>query len=101
MNISNNIASIGAHQTLLNTSANNIANSNTDAYVPKDTRISNSAGSVVANTRLSDNTGSSKSQTNIAKEIPDLIVAQDTTALNVSAIKTEDEMLGALLDMKA
>jgi len=101
MNISNNIASIGAHQTLLNTSANNIANSNTDAYVPKDTRMSNNGGAVVANTRLSDNTGYSKSQTDIAKEMPDLIIAQDATSANISAIKTEDEMLGTLLDMKA
>ena len=88
MNVSNNISSIQAHQSMLNTSANNIANVNTDGYVPNDTRISNSSGSPVANTRLADNSGSLKSQTDIAKEIPDQIVSQDAVAINVSAVCT-------------
>ncbi len=32
MNISNNISSIQAHQTMLNTTANNVANVNTDGF---------------------------------------------------------------------
>ena len=35
------------------------------------------------------------------KEIPNLITAEKMNAVNVSAIKTQDEMLGALLDIKA
>ncbi|EDZ62712.1 protein containing DUF1078 [Sulfurimonas gotlandica GD1] len=57
--------------------------------------------SVSANTRKADNTGSKMSQTDLAKEIPDQIVAQGATAVNVTAIKTENEMLGSLLDIKA
>jgi flagellar hook protein FlgE len=30
-----------------------------------------------------------------------LIVAEDINSINVSAIKTQDEMLGSLLDIKA
>ena len=101
MNIQNNIASINSHQTLLNTGANNIANVNTDGYVPKDTQISNTGNSVSANTRSATNTGSSHSQTDIAKELTDQITAQDATGFNVAAIKTQDEMLGSLLDIKA
>lgn len=41
------------------------------------------------------------SQTNLAKEMTTQIVAQDVTAVNISAIKTQDEMLGSLLDIKA
>jgi len=101
MNISNNISSITAHQSMMNTNANNIANVNTDKFVPSDTRMSSNSGSVTANTRIADNTGSIKSQTDLAKEIPDQIVVQGTTAANVTSIKTQDEMLGSLLDIKA
>jgi len=37
----------------------------------------------------------------LAKEIPTQMVAQSATKANVSAIKTQDEMLGSLLDIKA
>ena len=101
MNISSNISSMGSHQTMLNTGANNIANVNSDGFVPKDTRLSNSGDSVTANTRVSDDNGSTRSQTDLAKELTDQIVAQDGTSVNVSAIKTQDEMFGSLLDIKA
>jgi len=37
----------------------------------------------------------------LSKEIPNLIVAEKTNALEVTAIKTQDEMIGSLLDIKA
>jgi flagellar hook protein FlgE len=98
MNISNNVASITANQTVLNTTANNIANVNTDKYVPKDTIVTNNLST---NTRIADNTGNKMSQTNLIKEIPDLIVEEKVNAVNVNAIKTQDEMFGSLLDIKA
>jgi flagellar hook protein FlgE len=101
MNISNNVSSIGAHQTMLNTTANNIANVNTDGYVPKDTRITNDSNSVHATTREADDNGSPKSQTDLTKEIPDEIIAQNATAANVNVIKAQDEIMGTLLDIKA
>jgi flagellar hook protein FlgE len=101
MNISNNIASLQANQTFLNTSANNIANVNTDGFVPQDTRISNSGDTPTANTRVADNNGSFKSQTNLNKEIPDQIVSGGVAEANASAIKTQDDILGTLLDIKA
>ncbi|ADN09253.1 flagellar basal body protein [Sulfurimonas autotrophica] len=101
MNISNNISSIGAHQTMLNTTANNVANVNTDGFVPKDTRMSNDSNSVRATIRETDSNGSAKSQTDLAKEIPDEIIAQDATTVNVNVIRTQDEMMGTLLDIKA
>ncbi len=101
MNISNNVSSIQAHQTMLNTNAHNVANVNTDGYVPSDTRMSDNGNSVTAYNAKADNTGSLKSQTDLAKEIPDQIIAQDATGANVAAIKTQDEMFGSLLDIKA
>jgi len=101
MNISINVSSIQAHQTMMNSNANNVANANTDGFVPNDTRMSNNKDSVVANTRQADNNGSLKSQTDLAKEIPDQITVQSATSVNVSAIKNQNEMFGSLLDIKA
>ncbi len=101
MNISNNISSIAAHQSMMNTNANNIANVNTDRFTPSDTRMSSNNGSVTANARMSDDSGSMRSQTDLAKEIPDQMIVQGATAANVTSIKTQDEMLGSLLDIKA
>lgn len=101
MNISNNISSINAHQSMMNTSANNVANSNTDGFVPKNTIMSNNSGTVTASTRESSNLNYSKSQTDISKEIPDQMIALEATKLNSTSIKTQDEMFGTLLDIKA
>jgi len=100
MNITNNIASLQANQTFMNTNANNIANVNTDGFIPSDTRITNTANTPQATTRLADDTGSTKSQTDLNKEIPNQIIASGVNEANVNAIKTQDEMLGTLLDLK-
>lgn len=100
MNISKNISSLFANQTFLNTSANNIANVNTDGFRPQDTRMTNVSGSPEATTRTTDDNGSSRSQTDLAKEIHDLIVSSGVTEVNVAVIKTQDEMFGTLLDIK-
>ena len=72
MNISNNISSIQSHQSMMNTSATNVANMS-----------------------------SKNSNTDLAKEMTNQIVASGGTEVNASAIKTQDEMLGSLLDIKA
>ncbi len=101
MNVSANISSISAHQTMMNVNANNVANVNSDGFIPSDVRMSSDSNAVSANARQSDDKGSLKSQTDLAKELPDQIIAQDATAANVVAIKTQDETLGTLLDIKA
>ncbi len=101
MNFSTNVSSIQAHQTLLDNSAYNIANVNTDGFIPNKTTLNETANGVNATTTKATDNGSSKSQTDLAKELPDQIIAQDGVAVNVTAIKTKDEMLGTLLDLKA
>ncbi len=101
MNISNNISSIQAHQTMMNTNANNVANVNSNGFVPSDTKIINQENSVSAHTRKADDNDSSRSQTDLSKELPEQIIIEDATAVNVTAIKTQDEMFGTLLDIKA
>ncbi|MCK9453589.1 hypothetical protein [Sulfurimonas sp.] len=101
MNVSSNISSIQAHQTWMNTTANNVANVNSDRYVPTDTRVVGSENSVTANSRKVDDNGSKMSQTDLSKEMSDQIITQGATAVNVTAIRAQDEMLGSLLDTKA
>jgi len=72
MNISNNVSSIQTQQSSLNKSAHNIANLNTKG-----------------------------SSTDLSKEFTSQIITQGATEVNVNAIKTHDQMLGSLLDIKA
>lgn len=101
--ISSNVSSILSHQTFMNNDAANVANVNTDRYVPKNTVIegADTQGSTKATTTKADDTGSEKSQTNLAKEITDQMTIENVTQANVVAIRTQDKMLGSLLDLKA
>jgi len=72
MNISNNVNAIQTNQQMMDKSATNVANINTP-----------------------------NSNVDLSKEIPTQIVAQDVESANVSAIKTQDDMFGSLLDIKS
>ena len=99
--ISSNVSSIQANQVFMNNNANNIANVNSDGFVPSDTQLSDTSnGSVSAKTRLATDNGSPKSQTDLNKEIPDQVTISSSVEANVSAIKTQNEMFGSLLDIK-
>jgi len=100
--ISTNVSSIQANQVMLDANANNIANVNTDGFRPTDVKVSNpSEGALQANLRVADDNGLTKSQTDLSKELPDQIVGEKVAAVNVTAIRTQDEMMGSLLDIKA
>lgn len=99
--ISSNVSSIMSNQTYMNNNAANVANVNTDRYVPRDTTISETQnGSTKANTSLATDNGSKQSQTDISKELTDQISIENTTKANVQSIRTQNEMLGSLLDIK-
>ena len=102
MSISVNVSSLQANQTFANVTANNVANVNTDRFVPQDTVISNNDNnSVNATVREGQDNGSLKSQTDLAKEIPDQITSVGVAEANATAIRTQDDMLGTVLDIKA
>jgi len=102
MNISSNVSSLQAHQSALNTTANNVAHVNSDGFVPSDTNLVEGAGGGVATstTQATDN-GSAQSQTDLTKEVTDQIVLGRGFDANVASIKTQDQMTGSLLDIKA
>lgn len=100
--ISSNVSSILSHQTFMNNDAHNVANVNTDRYVPQNTVIKEEGKeSTQAVTTKATDVGSEKSQTNLTKEITDQMTIEKVTAANVEAIRTQDKMLGSLLDLKA
>ena len=102
MNISANVSSLQANQTFANVTANNVANVNTDRFVPQNTIISDETNeSVKATVRDGDDNGSQKSQTDLAKEIPVQITSVGVAQANAAAIRTQDDMLGTVLDIKA
>jgi flagellar hook protein FlgE len=99
--ISSSVSSIMSNQTWMNTNANNVANVSTDRFVPKDTTISETQnGETKANTTSASSNGSEKSQTNLSKELTDQMTIEKTAQSNVQAIRTQNEMLGSLLDIK-
>ena len=65
--------------------------------------ISNNVSSIQSNQNFLNTTAKSieKQSGDVAKDMTNLVIAEDVNAVNVSAIKAQDEMLGSLLDIKA
>ena len=99
INFSANVSSLLAHQGFANANANNVANVNTEGFVPTRTTLSDSSGSVQASFQKTDNNGSSLSQTDLNTEITDQVVLQNGHEVQATAIKAQDEMIGSLLDI--
>ena len=99
---SSSIASFGAHQNWLNANSHNVANVNTNRYVPTNTTIDeNAAKEPQANFSKATDDGSTRSQTDLTKEMTEQIESQRGFELNAPVIKTKDEILGTLLNLKA
>ena len=79
----------------MNNSSNNVANVNTEKYGAVQTTINNQNNSVVAQSSQTNN------GTDLATEFTDQIVIDKSFEANADTIRTQDEMLGSLLDMKA
>ncbi len=91
-----NVTSMNAYSTWMSNSANNVANINTDNYNATNTTITqNGSNSVVASS------SKSSSSTNLAKETTDQMVASTGFNAQVEAIKTQENVIGTLLNMLA
>ena len=86
-----NVNSMQAHQAWMNQSANNVANVNTESFEANRTVIEEGPVPV------SKSTGKA---TDLAKEMTDQVALSGGFEAQASVIKTYDEMLGTLLDMK-
>ena len=65
--------------------------------------ITNNVSSIQTNQSFLNQTAANlkKERPNLTKGMTNLVVAEKTNAVNVTAIKAQDEMLGSLLDLKA
>jgi len=90
-----NATAMTAMSNWMNNSAHNVANISTKGYNAIETTISDQANSVVAQSSTTQN------ETDLATEMTDQMVLGAGFEANADAIKTQDEMLGSLLDMKA
>ncbi len=89
--ISSSVTSMQAHRNWMDVSANNVANINTRNFKADDTIITDGPGVSVRQT---------EGPTDLAEEMTDQIVIAGGFAAQTSVVRTEDEMLGTLLDMK-
>jgi flagellar basal-body rod protein FlgC len=101
MTIGSNISSIQANQELLNSSAHNIANANTKNFERIETNISeNKVNQPEAiNTNIENN--NIYSNTDLTKEITNQIISYHAVGANAVALKTQDELEGTILNIKA
>jgi flagellar hook protein FlgE len=99
-------APVSAVQTVLKrqeVSADNIANVNTPGFEQYDVSQTDMspAGVRVDNLKRTLNPDSERSNTDLAKEAVEQIKNKNELAANVSVIKAQDKMVGALLDIIA
>jgi flagellar hook protein FlgE len=92
---------MNAHNSWLNANANNIANVNTDRFIPTQTNLSENNGSVEATFKKADDMKLHTSQTDLNKEIPEQILASYGFRANAVSFRTYDEMMGSVIDLKA
>lgn len=90
-----NATAMTAMSNWMNNSAHNVANVNTDNYKATQTTITNQNDAVVAQSSQTNNS------TELATELTDQITIDKSFKANADVIKTQNEMLGSLLDMKA
>lgn len=101
MNISSSTSSIYAHSQVANASAHNIANANTQGFERTKTDLNEGInGNVKASFDKQPN-DTLYSNTDLTKEITNQIVSGYAVGANGVAIKTQDQISGTLLDLKA
>ncbi len=101
MNINSSTSSIYSHETLLNSSAHNIANSNTDNFERTSTKMMEDGVNGVAPVHNKIESNYTESNTDLAKEMTNQIVSYNVVGANVISLQTQDEISGTLLDIKA
>lgn len=93
---------MNAHTNWLANTAVNIANINTNGYSPNLTTINSKNNEPVA-TKTDEKVVQSKemSKIDLTKDITDMLSSSAGFSANKPVTKTQDEMLGTLLNMKA
>ena len=113
--LSSSVSAINAFEKKMAVVSNNIANSQTDGFKKSRADLKEGgAGAVAVDINIIDNPGpvvsvkekagiaeKEMSNVDLAGEIPQAILVQTGFEANLKMLKTEDEMLGTLLDILA
>lgn len=91
-----NANSMMAHSNWMASNSNNVANVNSKNFKATDTTLQSQAEGDVQATF-----SKSEASTDLTKEITEQIPIEEGFEAQVAAIKTQDEMLGSLLDLQA
>ncbi|MDR2104426.1 MAG: hypothetical protein LBP51_01585 [Deferribacteraceae bacterium] len=98
-------SALRAYTEVLNTSARNVANINTEGYTPQRTRLSEGSSGVratvesVPRTVNTVNNVNNVSKVDYASEAVEQIISLRAFEANASVIRTADEMLGSLINI--
>ncbi len=114
--INSSLSALLGLQKKLESTANNVANVNSDGYKKTKVTLAEGAqGGVTAHVQKVEEQGPlvyeqtaggeqqlvEKSNVDLTRELPDLMITKRSFQANLKAIQTEDEMLGSLLDIKS
>jgi flagellar hook protein FlgE len=91
-----NASSIQAHSAWMNNSSHNVANVNTQGFEAFQTNLEESPAQ-----GITANTSKSERATDLTKELPEQMIAERGIEANARTIKTFDDVLGTVLDLKA
>jgi flagellar hook protein FlgE len=92
------LSGINAYSTMMNNTANNIANQNTDKYKPLETTMKDQAGGgVIASTNASQY----QDTVDLSKEVVNMMVAENGIKANLQTLKTQQGMQKSVIDIIA
>jgi flagellar hook protein FlgE len=89
-----NSSSMTAYTNWMSNNSNNVANINTEGFKATSTTMQNTAGGNVQAVASASN-----SSTDLARESTDQIAITTGVDAIAKAIKTQDEMIGSLIDL--
>ncbi len=113
MELQGSVSGIKAFAGHLDVTANNVANINTDEFKKgRALQVETEAEGVRNVYDIVDTPGPQApdpstgdtvelSNTELAEEVPNMMIAQHASAANIAAVRTRDQMLGQLLDIFA
>lgn len=91
-----NASSIQAHSSWMNNSSHNVANVNTQGFGALQTNLEESPTQ-----GITANSSKGEGATDLAKELPEQMIAERGIEANAQTIKAYDDVLGTVLDLKA
>jgi flagellar hook protein FlgE len=89
---------INAYSTMLDNTASNVANVNTQNYQPVETIMKDAKGGGVS---ASTTRAANADQVDLSKEVVDLIIAENGIKANAKVIKTAQTIQKSVIDMLA